>query len=172
MTFETDRMRRMGRPSPRSAANFPWGWGALGLTVLLGMQIVWFEGNRLVQNPHVRPFLDSFCGTLRCTLPPFKDLTRIRIEDRGLSTAPDGREGFDFRLIFSNQSDLPQVFPDLKLTLNQLDGSPVAERVFSPSEYFPEWREGMMMPMGRPFEIHLSMAKPSGEVGGFIVEFQ
>jgi predicted Zn finger-like uncharacterized protein len=171
--FASDRSWRKRRSEPLSAAEmWRWGGGALALLVLLCAQIAGFEGERLVQDIHVRPMLDRFCAILRCTLPPFKDLDRIRIVDRALSIAQDGRDAFEFRLIFANQSELPQAFPQLRLVLNELNGYPVAERVFRPSEYLENWRSDITMPVGRPFEVRLSIARPSKDVGGFLIEFQ
>lgn len=171
--FAPDRQRRKHRSAPLSTAEiWRWGGGVLALFVLLCVQIVGFEGKRLAQDVHVRPMLDRFCAILRCTPPLFKDLDRIRIVDRALSIAQDGREAFEFRLIFANQSELPQTFPKLRLVLNELGGYPVAERVFAPSEYLEGWQDGMPMPVGRPFEVRLSIAKPGKDVGGFLIEFQ
>ncbi len=149
-----------------------WGAGVLALTMLLSLQILAFESRRLAQNVHVRPWLDRVCAGLGCVLPPFKDIGRLQVTDRALNRMGGSKEGLEFSLTFVNRSVLPQAFPKLKLVLNELGGSPIAERLFEPPEYLPEWRPGLLMPVGRPFEIQLSLAKPSREVGGFTIQFQ
>lgn len=135
-------------------------------------QIYLFEGQHLAQTARLRPWLESLCAALGCELPPFKDLGRLRILDRALNRVDEQRTGLEFRLSFANESSLPQAFPAIQLVLNELDGSPIAERLFEPQDYLPEWRPGLTMPVGQPFEIRLALAKPSREVGGFTVRFQ
>ncbi|CAL1238887.1 DUF3426 domain-containing protein [Candidatus Methylocalor cossyra] len=162
------RGRRPGMP----ADVLGWGAGALVLSGLLVWQVIAFEGRRLVQSVHLRPWLEGICGIVGCVLPPFRDLDQIAILDRALTVARDGGDKLEFSLVFANRSALPQPFPDLALELQALDGRPVAERVFAPIEYLPEWYDGMTMPTGTPFEVHLTLLKPSREVGGFTIAFR
>jgi hypothetical protein len=171
--FERPGLKRRQRHGFLEIAD-PWRWsaGVLGLTILLAAQIVLFEGRRLAQNVHARPWLDTICANLGCALPPFKDIRHLQITDRALNRMDGNKRGLEFSLTFVNRSALPQAFPELKLVLNELGGSPIAERLFEPQDYLPEWRPGMLMPVGQPFEIRLSLAKPSREVGGFAIQFQ
>lgn len=155
-----------------SRENLAWGGGALALLLLLLYQVFGFEREYLAQKTQFRPLLESVCGTFGCTLPPFRDIEHLRIMDRTLNMAATPKAGFEFSMVFANQSKLPQAFPKLKLVLNELDGKPVAERLFDPIEYLPEWQEGMLMPIGNPFEVRLAIAKPSREIGGFTIEFK
>lgn len=148
-----------------------WAGGAALLAILLVCQILAFEGRRLAQNVHTRPFMESLCSTLGCTLQPFRDVANLQILDRTLTLAGRPKDGFEFSLVFANQSDLPQAYPRLRLVLNQLDGRPAAERLFEPAEYLPDWSEGSRMLVGVPVEISLFLARPSREIGGFAIEF-
>lgn len=161
--------RRRFRPS---SDTLRWGGGALALLILLLIQVYSFEGKRLAQIPQVRPALENLCAVFGCTLSPFRDPDRLQILDRTLNMAANAKSGFEFSLVFANQADLPQAFPKLKLVLDELDGKPVAERVFEPIEYLADWQEGALMPVGKLFEVRLAIAKPSREVGGFTIEFR
>lgn len=162
---------------PRSRNRLPmgetWAWagGAVVLSILLASQILAFEGRRLAQNVHTRPWMESLCSTLGCTLQPFRDVGNLQILDRTLTLAGRPKDGFEFTLVFANQSDLPQAYPRLKLVLNQLDGRPAAERLFEPAEYLPDWSAGSRMLVGVPVEISLSLSRPSREIGGFAIDF-
>jgi len=89
--------------------------------------------------------------------------------DRALHPAPNGIDGYEFSLALSNQSSLSQVFPSLKLVLAELNGRAIATRVFAPEEYLGE-DPPTRMPVGKPFEVKLLIAKPSREIGGFSFE--
>jgi predicted Zn finger-like uncharacterized protein len=147
-----------------------WGGGVFVLTVLLLAQLVLFEGDRLVQSARVRPWLDMVCETINCSLPPYRDIRRIQVFDRALRPDSVRDDVLEFQLVFANQSNLPQALPNLKLVLTELNGSPVAERIFTPAEYLPEGETSALMPVGKPFEIHLLFAKPRSNVGGFTFE--
>lgn len=147
-----------------------WGLGGFGLLALLIAQLVIFEGERIVQNARMRPWLDMACKAVDCSLPPYKDVGRIQIFDRALRPASNRDDALEFQLVFANQSNLPQMLPNLKLVLTELSGSPVAERIFTPAEYLPEGEKSSLMPVGKPFEIRLLLAKPGGDVGGFVFE--
>lgn len=166
--------RNRARPRSRSTLGDEWRWGlgAAALTGLLIVQAFYFEKGHLAQNPLFRPWLDGVCGSLGCSLPPFRDLANVKILDRGLGLAAGRKDAFEFSLSFANQSPLPQAYPKLKLTLNELGGRPIAERVFAPIEYLPDWQEDALMPIGTPVEVRFSFAKPSRDIGGFGIEFQ
>jgi hypothetical protein len=156
------------RPSSR-AGRMAWGLGTFLLLALLGLQISVFEGARLAQNERLRPWLEIACEGLRCSLPQFKDIGQIRIIDRALQSAPGDIDGLEFRVVLANQARFPQAFPAIKLVLTEVNGKPVAARVFQPEEYL-DANQTALMPVGKPFEIHLLLAKPSREVGGFAFE--
>jgi predicted Zn finger-like uncharacterized protein len=170
---EADRGRFQRRSRSMESIEF-WRWSgaALGLLLLLGVQVLGFERARLAQNSQLRPALDGLCAALGCELPPFKDVDGIEILSRALLADRDNKDALEFRLVLANRSGLPQGFPDLRLVLNALDGQPVAERVFSPLEYLGEWPDDIVMPVGKSFEARLVLYKPGRDIGGFNIEFQ
>ncbi|WP_045227055.1 zinc-ribbon and DUF3426 domain-containing protein [Methyloterricola oryzae] len=166
----TERDREDEEPrGPELGSGLCWWLGALAMAVLLVWQVNVFEGARLAQNERVRPWLELMCESLGCELSPYKDTRQIQVVDRALLPAPDDVDGYEFRLIIANQSALAQAFPSIRLVLSELGGRPSASRTFSPDEYLEAPRPGKM-PVGKPFEIRLLIAKPSSEVGGFSFE--
>ena len=156
------------RPASR-AGRMAFGFGVPLLLALLVLQIGLFEGNHLAQDERLRPWLEIACGELGCSLPQYKDVRQIQIIDRALQPAPDDIDGLEFILVVANEARFAQAFPAIKLVLTEVTGKPVAARIFSPGEYLDENQTGPM-PVGKPFEIRLLLAKPSREVGGFNFE--
>jgi len=154
------------RWAPGRDSRFPWGLGAGLLLLALLSQTLYFERSRIVQNVHLRPALESLCSALHCRLPPFREVAAIRIVDRSLRITPD-RSGYEFRMILANEAAFEQPFPTLRLTLDEIGGRSLAERIFQPSEYLPSDLAMSPMPVGQPVEIDLLLARPAGEVGGF-----
>lgn len=148
------------------ASALAWGSGVVMLVGMLLVQLFVFEGDRLLQNPQLRPFLDLACDTLHCTLPEFRASQDIHIVSRSLRPMADEGNGLEFNLVIANQSSLAQAFPRIKLALTDGGGRPVQSRIFTPSDYLPS-NDLRVMPVGKPFEIRLVLARPQQDVQGF-----
>jgi predicted Zn finger-like uncharacterized protein len=172
---KTPVKRYVDWPTDEEPPDIPvWSWAtalawASGIVMLAGMllvQLFIFEGDRLMQNPKLRPFLELACDTLRCSLPEFRASQDIRIVSRSLKPAVDNGEGLEFNLVIANHSSLAQAFPRIKLGLTDSGGRLVQSRIFLPSDYLPA-PDQHLMPVGKPFEIRLVLAKPQRNVQGF-----
>jgi len=148
------------------ASILAWGIGSFMLLGLLAVQVLLFEGDRLVQNPQLRPMLDLACDTLKCALPEFRASQDIRVVSRSLRPTADDDGALEFNLVIANKSSLAQAFPNIRLALTDGGGRPVLARLFTPSDYLPD-RDSSLMPVGKPFEIRLLLAKPQRDVVGF-----
>ncbi len=139
-----------------------WSIGlVLGLLLLVG-QIIYFEGNTLLQNSHLRPWLEKACLKLHCTLPPYRNLKQIRLLNTVIETQNENE--ITFKIVLSNQADFPQNFPALKLTLVDYLGRPFAERVFSVDNYRPP---SVRMAANQTVEIELTIISPTEKIGGY-----
>ncbi len=152
------------------ASRLFWLLGSIGLLALFSWQVSVYEGASMAKNIQLRPWLEQACQIFDCWLPAYRDVSRIEIIERELYPAPDGSDGFEFRLMMANQSERAQSFPAIKLGLMQDNGETIAERVFQPGEYLPEAFGDAAMASGQPVEIKLLLAAPRGEVGGFTFE--
>lgn len=148
------------RPSKKNTVL--WSIGLVSTLLLLLGQIIYFEGNTLLQNPQLRPWLEKACFTLNCTLPPYRNLKQIRL----LNTVIDTQNAHEitFTIILSNQADFPQQYPALKLTLVDYLGRPFAERVFSVDNYRPP---SARMAANQTVEIELTIISPTEKIGGY-----
>lgn len=157
-------------PAPTSfLERAAWAFGVFTLLALLGIQLAIYHGPRLAQDENLRSWLETACQTLGCRLPAFRAPRLIQIIGHDLRPAQDGSGGYEFTLALANQASLPQAFPAVKLTLAAHNGSPAAVRVFQPEEYRPGTGPALM-PVGEPQEIHLLLAKPQRDIGGFAFE--
>jgi predicted Zn finger-like uncharacterized protein len=156
-------------PSSSPAIRAAWWLGSLAMLAALIAQVSVFQGARLAQNEQLRPWLEMLCEELACALPAFKDTRQIQIVDKTLQPAPGGIDGLEFSLVLANQARIPQAFPAIQLVLTDFNNTPVAARVFQPKEYLAELHNGLM-PVGKPFEVHLVVVKPLRDVAGFKFE--
>ncbi|MFM8331886.1 MAG: zinc-ribbon and DUF3426 domain-containing protein [Candidatus Methylumidiphilus sp.] len=170
-----DAVAQPPAPAPLAAAQMPkppdsgrrtaaWTVGAAMMLALLALQVGVYAAPQLAQHAPLRSSLESACLALGCDdLPPFRATAQIRIQGHALN--PNGG-GYEFTLAVANHAPLPQAYPAVKLVLADGNGKPAAARVFQPAEYLPATAPALM-PVGRPYEIRLLLAPPTGEIGGF-----
>lgn len=117
---------------------FFWLWliGALLLLAGLGVQgLYFFRSDLAARHPEFKPFLQQFCGVLRCTirLPANPDL--LSIETSNLEADPQQASLVALNAILRNRAKLAQEYPQLELTLTDTQDRMIARRIFTPGEY-------------------------------------
>lgn len=164
------KSKSRSRPSvqlPDSVPGIRWNVLTTGLLVLLWVQYLFFEGDHLVQNPTIRPWLEQVCSSLGCAIPPYRDFRAIQTTQAALLKRVTPENAYEFRLVMSNQSRLPQAFPRLKLVLSEIDGKTIAERIFEPFEYLSDQGLERVMSTGKSYEVRLLLAPPHRSIGGY-----
>lgn len=145
-----------------------WAVGAIFGMLLLAGQFFYFEGPALLQKPTVRGWAETLCERLSCRLPVYRNLDDFEVLHRSFEALPDGH--YVFRIVFSNQAAFRQNYPNLKLTLLDFAGTPLARRVFLPPDYLADSSEKKWMAANKTAEISLKIAAPQTKVGGYDFE--
>ncbi|TAN46676.1 MAG: DUF3426 domain-containing protein [Methylococcaceae bacterium] len=146
-----------------------WLIAVLAAAAALCLQALIFESERLARRPGWRPWVERLCPLFDCPVPAYRDLAQIQIVERSLTPAHGGVDGQEFRAVLANYAERPQPYPRLKLTLNQYNGEPIAQRIFTPQQYLETAGSGLM-PIAAVVTIHLLIANPGKDVGGFSIE--
>lgn len=143
-----------------------WRTGSLVMLWLLIGQGLYFEGGGwLWRLPQIHAMATSVCQPLRCAVPTYRnlDLADWSVSHSDLQAYLQGH--YLFTAAISNQAAASQAFPDLKLTLLDFNGQPVAERVFSPRQYVDQAE----LAGEETRAVQLWLAEPAAAVGGFNV---
>lgn len=140
-----------------------WRHASFGLLLLLLGQSGYFAGNQLLRFPRIQALAEQVCQTWQCQVPAYLDPADWSVSNSDLQAYLQGR--YLFTAAISNQSDAVQRFPQLKLTLLDFSGQPLAERVFESWQYSDQQRLGGE----ESREIRLWLAAPDIPVGGFYV---
>lgn len=115
---------------------FLWTVVALLLVAVLVGQYFWFmQRDMVLQHPTVRPLLTDACTLIGCRLPETRDPAAFRIENHVVRSHPELGQALQFDATFVNTAAFAQPYPVLKLTFENLAGSPIAQRYFKPNEY-------------------------------------
>jgi predicted Zn finger-like uncharacterized protein len=139
-----------------------WSLGVLGLLLLLVIQAIYYMRADLAQFPALRPALETLCSVLRCEVPLTRDFTKIELLARDVRIHPTASDAYLVNVTLINRAAFPQPYPELQLTLANLNETVVAQRRFQPAEYLgPSTDIARGMTPGNPVPILLEVAKPS-----------
>ncbi len=153
----TEGMPAQAVPEPlradaeRAGRRLPSGWqaaiqlsAALGLVALLAFQVAWLApADLLARAPAVAPWLERLApafdrasgllGWERGSTP--RDLARIRIRERDIRDHPEQPGALLVQATLVNEASFQQPPPRVRLTLFDVNGAVLAQRVFLPAEY-------------------------------------
>ncbi len=141
------------------------------LALLLALQIVLADRERLAADAHWRPLVAAACGLLGCEVPPWREPSAIVLVSRDVRPHPDAGNALRVRASFRNDARWPQAWPRLLLTLSDVDGRAVAARAFEPVEYLGS-TPGSPMATGQTADIELDIHEPSVATVSYAFDFR
>lgn len=147
------------------------GAAIAALAVLLALQIVLADRERLATDPGWRPLATAVCGLLGCELPPWSEPSAIVLAAREVRPHPDRAHALQVRASFRNEARWAQAWPRLMLTLSDVDGRAVAARAFEPHEYLGAAPSERFLP-GQSVDISLDLHEPSAATVSYAFDFR
>ncbi|MBB6598377.1 DUF3426 domain-containing protein [Luteimonas sp. MC1825] len=176
--------RRGGKPAPsfararRIAADAPAGrrWvmpaAIVGLAVLLGVQWLLADRARLAADPAWRPVVARTCALLRCSLPPWREPAAFALLERDVRPHPQRADTLRITASFRNNATWPQAWPEVVLTLSDVDGRPLGTRAFAPAEYLGQAPENALVDSGAGAVIRMDVREPGRGAVAFMFDFR
>ena len=148
------------------------GWAlAVALALLLVLQVLLADRARLAADADWRPRLERLCGLLHCTLPAWREPSALRVTSRDVRPHPSVPGALLITASFSNQARFAQAWPQLELTLTDLDGQSLGLRRFSPAEYLGSDPRSERIAPGQSALVTLEVADPGMRALAFGIEF-
>lgn len=155
-----------GRRAPAPArARAAWRPPAAvaALLVLLGLQVVLADRDRLAADAQWRPLVAGVCGVLGCSLPPWREPEAFVLLARDVRPHPQQAGALRASASFRNDARWPQPWPQVLLTLSDVNGRAVAARAFAPEEYLGGAPDTPLLAAGQSVDIALDIGEPSTE---------
>ncbi|WAD28243.1 DUF3426 domain-containing protein [Pseudomonadaceae bacterium T75] len=157
----------------------PWGrwlgWGALNLIALAALagQYVIYNYDELVRQDSYRPWFEQLCPSLGCTLPPKVDIEQIKSSNLVVRSHPEFNAALVVDAIIYNRAPFAQPFPLLEVRFADINGQPLASRVFKPGEYLSGELAGRKeMPPQVPIHIALDILDPGAKAVNYSLSFR
>lgn len=133
----------------------------LGLSALLGLQLMLATRMELARQAAWRPILLQTCALLRCSLPDWHQPDAITLLQRDVQPHPRRPELLRITATFRNDAAWPQPWPTLVLSLSGSDGAVVGARAFSPETYLGGQPEQRLLGSGQRASIAFDIRQPA-----------
>ncbi|QUX95268.1 DUF3426 domain-containing protein [Marinomonas sp. CT5] len=147
----------------RPKKSHPWLWffaSLLGIALLVAQIAIHFfdEGSR---SPNFRSFYKTICSYSGCILPRFEDINAISIQHVRIQSHPSIPNTLLVNAIITNTSKFSQPMPKIALEFFDLNGLPVAARLFAPSDYLhKDFLDITYMPPNTPIHLVIPIQDP------------
>lgn len=144
----------------------PWKGVLLGLfsvilvLALIGQAAYFFRGAIVQWQPSLRPAFEQACQSLGCEVPLSREVELLKVESSSLETDPEQPNHAKLKVSFSNRSPQAQDWPCFVLRLSDVQGAPLAQRVFWPKDYLPkttDLKAGMAPMSEQEFRLDLDL---------------
>jgi predicted Zn finger-like uncharacterized protein len=113
-----------------------WGLAALVMALTLAGQLAYaYRGELALLVPESRPWIESACKRVGCTIPLPHHVELVSIEASELAAERGVPGMLTLSAALRNRAGFAQAFPHLELTLTDAADQPVARRVLAPREY-------------------------------------
>lgn len=124
-----------GRARARTRTAF-WALGNLIAVAALLAQVIYFHANDIVNwRPVTRPYLESACAVLHCTVQARIDTGLIEITGSSVAPHPRYTNALLLRVTMINRADFAQPYPLMEVTITNHHGTVMGRRVFPPDAY-------------------------------------
>lgn len=163
------------QPAAVHASQAPkWQWAVfLALLVLLGLQVLLADRERLAADAAWRPMITLLCKAMGCSVPAWRQPEAIAMLSRDVSPIAGSDGGLDVQATFRNDARWAQPWPVLLLSLSDADGRVLGSRAFTPDEYLgPAAAAQAELAPGQSARVALRLREPGAGVVAFSFDFR
>ena len=148
-----------------------WFIGILLLGAVGIAQAIYYQRYQLIEDPRFQQQVISLCELLPCAQREFSSPQQIRLVERNVFTHPVAANALMVTGSFINQAPFAQKMPDLLISLFDVQGKLIANRLFKASEYLLEDRNRSVVPVQVPIQFRLEIVDPGTDALTYEFEF-
>jgi predicted Zn finger-like uncharacterized protein len=144
---------------PKKFRAWPLVVGSVILLLLVAAQALYFFRVEIAARlPGVKPALVAACAKLQCSVPLPRNADLMSIEYSELQADPAHANIIVLAATLRNHAPYAQAYPNLELTLNDIDDRPVARRTFYPQDYLTSGeQESLGLAAGRELNVKINL---------------
>jgi hypothetical protein len=144
--------------------------GILMLTILGIAQALYYQRYSLIENPRYQKQVLSLCQIVPCNETQFSSTQQIELLERNVFTHPVQSSALMVSGSFVNQAIFDQKLPKLLVSLFDLQGNLIANRLFTPNEYLHVDNTQRLMEIAKPVQFRLEISDPG--INALTYEFE
>ena len=134
------------------------------LLILASLQSIYFMRTKLAaEYPQFKPFLVQACTYLNCKVALPQDLNLLVIDDSDMQEDENYQGVINFSSSLINNANYAQMYPNIELTLTNLDDQPVLRRLIKPAEYL-QIKTDFSAGIGAHEEIRIKLAIHASDI--------
>jgi hypothetical protein len=161
---------------PKASAPVPrtlWlAWLSVpALALLLCLQFLLADRARLAADRDWRPRILKLCGVLGCSVPPWREPSALHLTSRDLRPHPTLPGVLVVSATFRNDAPFAHPWPQLQLSLQNIDHESLGLRRFAPREYLGATPATTMIGAGQSASIRVEILDPGKRAVAFGFEF-
>ena len=148
-----------------------WLVGILLLAAVGIAQAIYYQRYQLVENPRYQQQVINLCQVLPCAETAFSSTDQIRLLERNVFTHPVAKNALMVTGSFVNQAPFAQKLPRLLISLFDVQGKLIANRLFAPSEYLSDDKNRGVIKPDLPLQFRLEIVDPGTDALTYEFEF-
>ena len=142
------------------------------LVLILLLQLLLADRDRLAGDARWRPLLTTVCGALRCDLPPWREPAAFTLLQRDVRQHPGIPGALRVTATFRNDARWAQPWPQLQLTLSDVNGRPAGARSFSAAEYLGGTPGQAELASGETAAVAMDIMEPAPQIVAYDFRFR
>ncbi len=149
------------------------GWLLAGVAVLvlaLALQIILAKRDVLAENPTWRPVISRLCVLASCRLQAWRQPQAFVPIQQSVAADPEQAGVLLVQLSFQNRAEWPQPWPQIEITLTDVEGSALAMRRFRPKDYLNSAQDGDIKP-NQTVSVEIALQETTAKAAGFSFDF-
>lgn len=150
---------------------FFWLIGILLLFVFSIAQIVYYQRYDLIKTPKFQQQVLSLCELIPCGDDQFSSIQQIKLLERNVFTHPVVSNALMITGSFVNQAPFAQRLPKMLVSLFDIKGELIANRVFDPTEYLQGDENKSSAESNKPVQFRLEIIDPGTDALTYEFEF-
>ena len=152
-------------------APFLWFLGILLLIVVGIAQAVYYQRYTLIDKPRFQQQVLTLCELVPCGNAGFSSIRQIKLLERNVFTHPVTSGALMVTGSFVNQAPFEQKLPNMLVSLFDIQGNLIANRVFKPGEYLQTEKNRGNLQSNKPIQFRLEIVDPGTDALTYEFEF-
>lgn len=138
------------------------------LLAAIAQSIYFFRTEIALYYPNLKPYLALACEKIACSVDLPKEIEFIIIDDSDMQEDADYAGLIHLSSTLINQANFSQTYPNIELTLTDINDKPKLRRTFKPKEYLPEHTDiANGLAGGAEVKVKLAITATGESVAGY-----